>query len=217
MEHYFKYKSLSGESFNYFIQMLINCKMYPACFKKLNDPMEGAYLSHEVAKGYMNQKEEKRIISLVKKNSDEKPCNMLMWSHYSDEHRGCCIEFHFMNEEDEEKIRSVNYIDKIENDDVHSIEDVLTRKFVDWKYEHEVRHLGTETYVPIVIDRIYLGMRVDDMYNEEAESNESFYRELLKRLCPKVEVVKMCAEDFDNHHIDTHKEYINVLLGCITN
>ena len=66
-----------------------------------------------------------------------------------------------------------------------------------------LRHLGHEKSVPIVIDKIYLGLRVDDIYNPEESTNETFYRELIKRLCPNVVVEKMRAEDFDGHHIDT--------------
>ena len=206
MKHYFKYKSLSGDSFKYFVKMLVEGKMYAAKFSELNDPMEGAYLSEKEIKGYFNKKENERIISLVGNNGQEKPCNMLMWSHYGDEHRGCCIEFRFLNKEDEEETLPVNYVDKIKAEGGNSIEKILRRKFTDWKYEQEVRHLGKEKLVPIVIDKIYLGMRIDDMYNEDDHTNEDFYRELVTRLCPNVELIKMCAEDFDGHHLDTLKE-----------
>ena len=166
MRHYFKYKSLKNDSFKYFVKMLVEGKMYAACFKDLNDPMEGAYLSDKEIEGYMKQKEELRIISLIEKRDDEIPCNMLMWSHYTDEHRGCCIEFHFPNEKDENLVRLINYVKEFKSNDVDSVEAVLSRKFTDWKYEQEVRHLGSEELVPIVIDKIYLGMRIDDIYNE---------------------------------------------------
>ncbi|MBR3656139.1 MAG: DUF2971 domain-containing protein [Prevotella sp.] len=207
MKHYFKYKSLKGDSFKYFVRMLIESKMYASSFKKLNDPMEGAFLADEKSRNYLqSQKDEMKIISLIEKKAGEFPCNMLMWSHYCDEHRGCCIEFHFQNKEDEARIYPVNYVDEIKQGDVNSVEDVLSRKFEDWKYEQEVRHLGTEEFVPILIDTIYLGMRIDDMYNDNDHTNEDFYRELLTCLCPNVEVVKMQAEVFDGHHLDTLKE-----------
>lgn len=207
MKHYFKYKSLKDESFKYFVKMLVERKMFASNFKKLNDPMEGAFLSNKITDSIIdhirNDKDTKKIISLVEKRGDEKPCNMLMWSHYTDEHRGCCIEFHFKDEEEEKKVCSVKYVEEIEQNKVKSVEDVLSRKFVDWKYEQEVRHLGTDELVPIEIDKIYLGMRIDDMYNNDDHANEEFYRKLITRLCPDVEVIKMCAEDFDGHHLDT--------------
>lgn len=208
MKHYLKYKSLNGDSFKYFVKMLVESKMYASCFNKLNDPMEGAFLADEESRNYLQsqKKEMKKIISLIEKKPGEIPYNMLMWSHYSDEHRGCCIEFHFQNEEDDNKVRPVNYVKEIKSNDVNSVEAVLSRKFTDWKYEQEVRHLGSEKLVPIVIDKIYLGMRIDDIYNEDDHTNENFYRELITRLCPEVEVIKMRAEDFDGHHLDTLKE-----------
>lgn len=204
MKHFYKYKSLKGNSFKFFIKMLIDCKMYAACFNELNDPMEGVYKADKELEGYFSQKEEMRIISLIEKNGDEKPHNMLMWSHYTDEHRGCCIEFHFKSIEDEEKTLPVKYFDKLKTEKVNSIEEILRRKFVDWKYEQEVRYLGPEKFVPIEIDRIYLGMRIDNMYsNDDAE--ERFMRMLINTINPNIEVVKMCPEDFDVHHIDTYK------------
>lgn len=210
MKHYFKYKSLKDESFKYFVKMLVESKMYASNYKKLNDPMEGAFLSKRMSDSIIDRirtdKDTKKIISMVEKIGDEKPCNMLMWSHYTDEHRGCCIEFHFKDEEEEKKVRPVKYVEEIKQNDVKSVEEVLSRKFVDWKYEQEVRHLGTDELVPIVIDKIYMGMRIDDMYNEGDHTNEDFYRNLIKCLYPNVEVIKMKAEDFEGHHIDTLKE-----------
>lgn len=207
MKRYFKYKSLSGDSFKYFVKMLIESKMYAACFKELNDPMEGAYLSDKESKDYLqSQKEEMKIISLVEKKADELPCNMLMWSHYSNEHRGCCVEFHFKNKADEYDVCKVNYIKEIKQGEINSVESVLCRKFEDWKYEQEVRYIGLKELVPIEIDKIYLGMRIDDLYDNNDTSNETFYRELINRLCPHVKVDKMRAEDFDGHHTETLKE-----------
>jgi hypothetical protein len=97
-------------------------------------------------------------------------------------------------------------VKEIRSNDVNSVEEVLSRKYSDWEYEQEVRHLGSEELVPIEIDTIYLGMRIDDIYNEEDHTNENFYRELIAGLCPNVKVIKMRAEDFDGHHLDTLKE-----------
>ena len=204
MAQFFKYKSLKGDSFKYFVKMLVESKMYAAKFSELNDPMEGAYMSDKEIEGYFNKKENERIISLIKKKGQEMPCNMLMWSHYSDEHKGCCIEFHFLNKEDEKATLPVNYVDKIKAEEVNSIETILRRKFIDWKYEQEVRHISSGKYVPIVIDKIYLGMRIDNLYAND-NSEEVFLRELINRTNPKIDVVKMCAKDFDGHHLDTLK------------
>lgn len=209
MKHYLKYKSLNGDSFKYFVKMLVESKMYASNFKKLNDPMEGAFISSNVDNptidNIRNDKDKKKIISLIEKKGDEKPCNMLMWSHYTDEHRGCCVEFHFLDENEEKKVEPIKYVKNIKVSKNLNASYFLLRKFVDWKYENEVRHIGEEEYVSIVIDKIYLGMRVDDMYTKD-NTFENMYRELITRLCPNVKVIKMRAKDFDDHHLDTLKE-----------
>ncbi len=208
MKHFFKYKSLNGDSFKYFVKMLIESKMYASNFKNLNDPMEGAFISSNVDNltidNIRNDKDKMKIISLIEKKGDEKPCNMLMWSHYTDEHRGCCVEFHFLDENEEKKVKPIIYVKNIKVSQNVNASYFLFRKFEDWKYEQEVRHIGEEDYVSIVIDKIYLGMRVDNMYKED-NTFENIYRELITRLCPNVKVVKMRAEDFDGHHLDTLK------------
>lgn len=208
--HYFKYKSLSGDSFKYFVELLLNQKMYAATFNQLNDPMEGMFLSKEFLNRsirdqlYYN-KVSYRIISLVKNTLEEnKPNNMLMWSHYADEHRGCCIEFHFANDEDNNNVHEIEYVD---NNNILQreidLQIILRKKFVDWKYEKETRFLKEmrdDKFVDIIIDKIYFGMRIDDMYNEADQVNHTFYKELVNRLCPGVQLVFMTAQDFLEQH-----------------
>ena len=210
MANFFKYKSLSGTSLRYFIQTLLDEKIYASTFDQLNDPMEGAFLSDEILSAEIKQhikdtKLEKRIVSLVRKENDELPTNMLMWSHYSDEHKGCCIEFHFQNHEDEENVHEVTYVNSIHavNQGEIDVNSILTRKFYDWAYENEVRYLGPKNLVPIKIDKIYLGMKIDSLYEDEEKTNEEFYRNLITRLCPNAQVEIMKAEDFDDNHINT--------------
>lgn len=214
MRKYYKYKSLEEDSFKYFVKMLVESKMYAAKFSELNDPMEGAYLSGllnlQEIENIRYQKDNRRIISMVEKvNEEDKPHNMLMWSHYTDEHRGCCVEFHFSREEDEKKVKRVDYIGKMTPNDNIDAEAILCRKFSDWHYEEEVRYIGEfegeNKTVPIVIDKIYLGMRIDNMYGND-NSEEVFLRELINRVNPEIIVDKMRAEDFDHHHLDTLKE-----------
>jgi hypothetical protein len=193
--------------------MLLDEKIYAATFDQLNDPMEGAFLSNEVLseeikKCIKGAKLEKKIVSLVKKEDGKLPTNMLMWSHYSDEHRGCCIEFHFQNPEDEANVHDITYIEKIhaenaENQEEIDVNNILTRKFHDWAYENEVRYLGPKKFVPIQIDTIYLGMRTDNLYENDNKPNVTFFKDLISHLCPNVHVVIMKAEDFNEHHINT--------------
>ena len=47
MAQYFKYKSLRGGSFRFFVQLLLDEKIYAATFAQLNDPMERAFLTDD--------------------------------------------------------------------------------------------------------------------------------------------------------------------------
>jgi hypothetical protein len=68
--------------------------------------------------------------------------NLVLWSHYGDNHRGLC--FVFESEEDEylKKIHRVQYTTQPGNYNLYrgiDYQDLLTRKFSDWSYEREVR------------------------------------------------------------------------------
>ena len=85
----YKYKSF--EHFEYFMDLLIKKRLYGATFKELNDPMEGYFISENFTEDEWKQmkdtKKQVRICSLSKTYD-----NALMWTHYANEHKGCCIE-----------------------------------------------------------------------------------------------------------------------------
>lgn len=134
--------------------------------------------------------------------------NILMWSHYGEEHKGFCIEFEDLEShlETESSLIPVNYIEEFQdlNDpaplislyvemfsnfkgldeeswkrkseslakEVISKEErdlgiaVLGNKFVDWKYEREIRIIsntkGPLTYHSRAIKSIIFGLRMSD-------------------------------------------------------
>lgn len=72
--------------------------------------------------------------------------NFLMWSHYSDSHRGVCLGFDY-----DELTKQFGQYDNVEYENEpyffditnisKSIEKAILRKSTDWKYEEEVRFL----------------------------------------------------------------------------
>ncbi len=84
------------------------------------------------------------ICCFAKKND-----NILMWSHYSDFHKGLCIEFD--TKEDSNLFHvvvPVNYVEKIplynhSSDRDKIIEKLIQSKAKDWEYEEEIRVLKT--------------------------------------------------------------------------
>ena len=65
--------------------------------------------------------------------------NPLLWSHYADKHRGLALGFDI----DSSHMKSVNYVEDrpaIGTDvDITTVHDLLYTKYIDWKYEQEVR------------------------------------------------------------------------------
>lgn len=102
------------------------------------------------------------------------PRSILMWSHYSDSHRGICYQFRFT--EDVETFHScfrVNYQNKIATinfpiDKDRIIEDLVLRKSDVWAYEDEYRYVNPTggdiplTYNGRALSSIILGHRFPD-------------------------------------------------------
>ncbi|BED99977.1 DUF2971 domain-containing protein [Aeromonas dhakensis] len=93
----------------------------------------------------------------VKENKDPRR-NILMWSHYSDSHRGFVIEFSRDFIQDAE-IKEVNYSNErsyltFEDIDEDNFEHVFYNKSEEWKYEQEHRLV-----LPL--------NKADDVYNEK--------------------------------------------------
>lgn len=72
--------------------------------------------------------------------------NPVLWSHYADKHRGMCLGF----DVSDQSLMNVNYRgarlpNKIKTDldygglDENDVQEILTTKFNDWKYEKELR------------------------------------------------------------------------------
>lgn len=98
--------------------------------------------------------------------------NILMWSHYADQHRGCCIAF----KTDNLNLRQVEYVDKrplVCSDDIKSKMKFILKKHTNWSYEREWRYLkvapeisknNLPIFLPIgdSIVAVYFGARSKD-------------------------------------------------------
>lgn len=86
----YKYRSL--ENLERFLDIVIDNKLYGALYKEMNDPMEGYFqyspdVDKSVLTGIWEGKNKRYICSLSKKSNIG-----LMWTHYANENKGCCIE-----------------------------------------------------------------------------------------------------------------------------
>ena len=64
--------------------------------------------------------------------------NPLLWSHYGDRHRGMALGFDL----DRAKAKKVSYVEErpqLMKVDLAVVHDLLYTKYVDWKYEKEIR------------------------------------------------------------------------------
>lgn len=195
--HFFKYRSLSN--LRYFLDILINKRLYLATYTELNDPMEGAFvisgdgMDHHTLDLLRSKKNDLRICSLSKKYN-----NILMWAHYADSNKGCCIECEVTSIKDVEAVE-VSYVPKIEPIGKLGLDEaaklVLSRKLKCWKYEDEVRFMKSipeysrkSKFVKIKIHKIYLGVNV-------SSKDKAFYANLIRSIDSSIVVESMKRND----------------------
>lgn len=173
-----------------------------ASYSELNDPMEGAFVitgdKKDIDNHWLNvlrsEKNDLRICSLSR-NYD----NILMWAHYADSNKGCCIECEVTSSPDLVEEVPVNYVNHIEPaahlDPVQAARQILSRKLECWKYEDEVRYLkqvpresNKTKFVKIKIYRIYFGVNV-------TPKDKNFYKNLINSIDDSIEVVSIKKEE----------------------
>ena len=191
MEYYYKYRSLSN--LRWFLDILINKRLYASKYLNLNDPMEGAFcLDKNVSYSTIAELRDDRANTLICSLSKTHK-NGLMWSMYADEHRGCCIELEVTSPK--WKRIDVTYTNSLPiiTEENASVDTILSIKSNQWKHEEEVRFIQIDSnspYLKIRIKRIYFGMKMN-------RTDFSFYKNLLKSLGGDIEIIKMKREDID--------------------
>lgn len=89
-EIFYKYRSL--DNFKNFVDIILKNRLYAAKYKDMNDPMEGQYyyrtgeLNRDIRNKLLEEKGELRLCSLSQVKN-----NQLMWSHYTNGHRGVAV------------------------------------------------------------------------------------------------------------------------------
>ncbi len=113
-------------------------------------------------------------ICCFSKNCD----NLLLWSHYTDKHKGICIGFSLMPATEHYFIREVEYPKKIVRKNFFTDENVETLKYLVltkshyWKYEEEVRavalnYKGLVDIQPECLKKIIFGYKTDIRFIQE--------------------------------------------------
>lgn len=192
--YFYKYRSLSNLS--RFLTIIIDRKLYGALYNEMNDPMEGYYqYDPSVDKALLNSivdgKKRTYICSLSKRGDIG-----LMWTHYADKNKGCCLEVEVTSKTWTEV--PVDYRNEMpEITPSTTAEDILRVKAEVWKYEEETRFLSPEIDVKktrpqltVRINRIFVGCNVDRI-------EFSHLCKIVKSLDDRIKVIKMRKEWLD--------------------
>ena len=146
---------------HYSIQDLINNEITVVSPSEMNDPFDSIYnlyrdvdnltsifLDKEDIPGFNDIFKYYRVRSFVKGNTSKNIKNILMWSHYTDGHKGFCIKYrlskHFINGSTKNGhlcLKNIRYTNQpivarcssIDNDTA------FVTKNIRWKYEQEAR------------------------------------------------------------------------------
>lgn len=174
-----------------------NNRLYLGHFNDLNDPMEAMFYANHLTNQHIKQ------IQSLKPNIligclTQTYTDILMWTHYADNHLGCCIEFE-INRIDGDYIEAMNYSTQIEAPQHSSIlgesVNILTNKLQPWEHEQEIRYLrqidrnnDDSHYVYINITTVYLGVKL-------SEKSANYYQKLITQISPSITVRQIRTEE----------------------
>ena len=185
----YKYKSLAN--LWHTLDVVLNQRLYCAHWSELNDPLEGRY---QIYLGEESSKLKSIMTTRIEKARDTNrvaslsadPTNFLMWSHYSDGHRGIVIEVEVPD--DHEDLTKVMYtpFSSVFSDKLQTKEDMrhlFNGKGEEWAYEQEYRIITEESFyqLPEPVGRVLLGPLV-------SAEREHILREVFP---DSVEIVRM--------------------------
>ena len=191
----YKYRSL--QSWKFVLDIFLNRRLFAAEYRTLNDPMEGRYLytgdslSNQFVDNVLHAKRKLKICSL-----SESRTNTLMWSHYSDGHAGIALGIRVKAPPKNKcQIVPVEYVDEITVEDSNAkskkvAKQILSKKMKPWAYEKEVRLLTERQFIPIYIDELVLGCKID-------ANDEALLRQLVDRCSKRTEIIKLKRSDLD--------------------
>ena len=190
----YKYRSL--KDLERFLSIIIERKLYGALYSEMNDPMEGYYqydpsIDKNLLKSILEGKQKRYICSLSKRGNIG-----LMWTHYCDENKGCCLEVEVTSKTWDRL--DVSYEEQMPTlSPGMTAKDLLKVKAKMWNYEEEVRYLSPEfpkdkrrPQLAVKIHRIFIGCKVE-------KSKKAHLKKIINALDEKIEVIMMHKSDLD--------------------
>ena len=188
---YYKYRSF--DNFKFFIDILLNNRLYAAKYNELNDIREGIYshdgtLEKDIISDIKNDKVNLRICSLSKSNNIQP-----MWAHYANNHKGIAIGIKLSN--DKYSIENVDYSGikrDVSSANIHDesiAKKILSCKETEWRYEKEVRIFtkvndSNDTgYIDIEIVEIILGAYI-------LENDRDILNQIIDRIGLNIRIIE---------------------------
>lgn len=196
---FYKYRSLND--FERFLDIVLRKRLYGAYFSELNDPLEGSFSYNNLKSYHFKEIRAKlkrtRVCSFSRKSDDQLfPNDQLMWSHYADSHRGCCIEFQLTQRNNHLwHLAPVHYSDvlpTIDGCDLEDIQKIVSTKDSRWSKENEVRAFRlypegkqeNSSFFAIQLVAVFMGTRIT------LDRCQSIKR-IIKSIDDKVKVYRM--------------------------
>jgi len=190
----FKFKSAKTiDDLTRDIQTMKDDQIWFSGVKDLNDPFEKIYSTKTLDEFNGTEQVVTDFFEPFRKNVDdyfdkvgilslcEKNVNLVMWSHYSDDHKGYCIEYNlnsdkinYLNFENDDEV----FLMEVEYQDVpidflslpSNFQFYLRRKSNLWKYENEFRYISSKKGLHKIpndaIRAIYLGANINKLVKD---------------------------------------------------
>ena len=183
--HYYKFMSLQNAQ--WVMETLLYSRLHASRVKFLNDPMECAYQNSKnkiIWSKVFADMDNLYVCSLSKSYK-----NFLMWSHYADGHRGCCLEVSAKKNLKGEPVE-IKYVDMNELPSKEDAKTLLSYKLKCWEYENEVRYIRKDEQFNVNIHKIIFGISTPN-------GIRSFYTTIIKKINSGIKATKMDDNEFD--------------------
>ena len=193
----YKYRGFTNLEFA--LDIFVNQRLYAADFQSLNDPLEGRFiyskgsLDRNDLRKIRGEKSEYKLVSL-----SETPNNMLMWSYYSEGHKGFVVGVELADNQAD--IEKVVYVENLNLDNTHDnpAKSILTKKLELWAHEKEHRAFKRNaSFVSVKVKELIFGLYVDNGQKELVTN-------ISKKFCPKIKVRQITRQELETGKVDTY-------------
>lgn len=182
----YKYRGIGN--FKFFLDILVNNRLYASDFESMNDPREGVYsyaegkITRILKEQIYNRKKKLNFCSLSRISNSGS-----MWCHYADDYKGVVFGVK-IKKRDKYNIRNIEYISEpmfVDEERDNLAMDILSKKSSSWEYEKEVRVFNErDNYIEVVIHEIIIGHKME-------EEDKKLIKEIVKRITPSIKIIEI--------------------------